>query len=681
MTKIILCDLSHTTQGPTSELVPYPIGCIKSYYHTYGKYEADIILVKDPNILGQVFAEFEPQIVGFSNYMWNSDLSARFARMIKNLIPETLIIFGGPNFSPELTRQEEWLKKHDMVDLYLTGEGEIPFKEAVDKWITSGSIEAVKNADIFGTRAISKGKLLNVSRLTRNGTQDAPRMIDLDCMPSPYCMGYLDDFLKESTLVPLMESNRGCPFTCTYCVDGMAVRSKVYKAPTARLIAELTYIAERYQGKSIYFADANFGMYREDVDFCRAIKQIKKKYDFPHYIITSTGKNQKSRIIECSKLLEGTLRVAASVQSLDGEVLQNIKRSNIPYKQLIDLSQQLSNTNANTYSEMILGLPGDTRMKHVNGVMALVDAGFNEIRMHSLLLIEGSEMETVQQRSKFGLETMHRVLQRSFGAYPFGSETIRSIELEEVVVCGRGFSFEDYLYCRRFNLSVALFYNERVFFELQNFVKQRGEKVSEWLMYLHNDIDNISGPLRDVYDRFTQETKDELHMCREEIVGQFLTNDDFFQSFIQGVRGNNLLFNTQAHVFVYLMAELHDFTFQRTRNYLVSKNVELSPFDLAYLSDLERYSFEKKRNFTDLDSYHDLEFTFDFTALELEQFEKIPTHKTPSRIRFFYEPWQRTFFSDQFRVHGLTPQSLGKIFARSPIKNAQRHVVRIGDGK
>ena len=87
MTKILLCDLS---QGPTSESVPYPIGGIKSYFHKHTKFDADIRLIKDPNVLGEAFLRYTPEIVAFSNYMWNRHLSTEFARKIKEVNPETL---------------------------------------------------------------------------------------------------------------------------------------------------------------------------------------------------------------------------------------------------------------------------------------------------------------------------------------------------------------------------------------------------------------------------------------------------------------------------------------------------------------------------------------------------------------------------------------------------------------
>jgi radical SAM superfamily enzyme YgiQ (UPF0313 family) len=211
------------------------------------------------------------------------------------------------------------------------------------------------------------------TRARSDGYDDSPRIADLNQTPSPYLKGYLDEFLTDSSLVPLMECNRGCPFSCTFCVDGISARSKVNKVAVDRLEAELTYIAQRHSGKYLFIADTNFGMYAEDVEFCKIMAGIKERYNFPLYLQVSTGKNQKARAIECADLLKGSLRFSAAVQSLDEEVLSNIKRSNISYEQLIDAASQVAQIDGNTYSDVILALPGDSKVKHMNTVCSLIN--------------------------------------------------------------------------------------------------------------------------------------------------------------------------------------------------------------------------------------------------------------------------------------------------------------------
>ena len=110
MDKIYICDISHTSQGITSEYVPYAIGCIKSYFHEHGEQEAEVRLFKFPEMLMTEFAREKPTMVGFSNYMWNLDISYLFAKAIKKVSPETLIVMGGRNYPIETHRQEKWFQ-------------------------------------------------------------------------------------------------------------------------------------------------------------------------------------------------------------------------------------------------------------------------------------------------------------------------------------------------------------------------------------------------------------------------------------------------------------------------------------------------------------------------------------------------------------------------------------------
>ena len=73
-------------------------------------------------------------------------------------------------------------------------------------------------------------------------------------------------------------------------------------------------------------------------------------------------------MLEASRLIDGALRLSGSVQSLDPEVLENIKRANINADGLMDLALRASEVGANSYSEIILALPGDSKVKHFKTV-------------------------------------------------------------------------------------------------------------------------------------------------------------------------------------------------------------------------------------------------------------------------------------------------------------------------
>ena len=213
MDKIYLCDISHTSQGITSEYVPYAIGCLKSYFHEHGDEEAEVQLFKFPEKLAAEFEQAKPTMVGFSNYMWNLDISYTFAKAIKKVAPGTLVFMGGRNYPIETHRQEKWLQNYPAVDVYITGNGEEPFQKVADVWLKTHSINEVKHAKIDGVHSFINGKLhKTVLAQAKDGYDEEPRVQDLLRIPSPYLMGYLDKFLIDPRLNPLVESNRGCPF-------------------------------------------------------------------------------------------------------------------------------------------------------------------------------------------------------------------------------------------------------------------------------------------------------------------------------------------------------------------------------------------------------------------------------------------------------------------------------------
>jgi len=677
MDKIFICDISHTSQGITSEYVPYAIGCLKSYFHEHAKQEAEVKLFKFPEELAVEFPQQKPTMVGFSNYMWNLNISYMFAEAMKKLSPKTLIVFGGRNYPIETHRQEKWLKDHPAIDIYLTGNGEEPFQKIADVWLETHSINKVKRAEIDGVHSYVDGKLhKTVLVQAKDGYDQEPRVENLAQTPSPYLMGYLDEFIVDPRLNPLVESNRGCPFQCTFCADGISAQNKIYKTNPKRFEDELTYIAERYKGKYLLIADDNFGMYPEDVEISKIIARCREKYDFPHHLQVCAGKNNQARIIECSDILKGTLRLGASIQSMDDEVLKNVKRSNISYQKLIDVSMRVSDTEASSYSEVILSLPGDSKEKHYSTIDKVVDAGINQVRLLTLIILDGSELGTDSEIKKFNIKTRYRAVHRSFGNYEIGGEVLPSVEIEEVCVENESLPFEDYIECRRFALTVTIFYCDKIMFELTQFIKNMDFKVSEWLHYVHEDYVGFPEKLSEIYDQFTKETIEELAESKEDFERWIKYEPGIMDDYINGDRGNNVLFNTQARVHLEAIEQLHEVAFRCAAEFTKVDQHKDSAHLLKYLKELERYALSKRKNFTDIHNTYAEDFSFNFIALELENFKNLPAEESPTTARFYYEQWQKDYFEDTIRRHGESIQSMGKIYSRIRIKSLQRVVAR-----
>lgn len=668
---IFLGDLTHVTPfGYGTEMTPYPIACIKSWFKHYAKHgpDCDVRLFKHPQRLIDAFLRDRPGVIGLSNYMWNLDLSYTIAERIKQRFPETLVIFGGPNYPLEDAERERWLQAHPAVDVYVLGEGEGPFAALVDEWYDSHDLEAVKRTTIDGCHALVDGKL-------RKGGNGSPRITDLDLIPSPYLQGYLDDFLEEVALTPLMESNRGCPFTCTFCVDGIGARTKVYWKSASRFEQELEYVAERYKGKVLDLADVNFGMYKQDIEITKAIARVKAKYGYPAYLHVATGKNQKTRVLECAELLQGAMRVAASVQSLDRDVLANIKRENISTDEILKVAQMSNATDANTYSEVILGLPGDTKEKHMRTVLQLADADMKLISMFTLMMLDGTELTTSRSREQWQCGTRFRVVPRCFGIYDFDGQTLLAAEPEEVVVESSTMSFDDYLDAREFALTMGLFYQDRILYELYRFLGQFGLKVSDVLTILHERRMSFSDGITALYRSFNQETRDELWESRDALQ-QFVKSDrSVIEKYIAGELGNNILFRHRAKALLHLVDDIHDAAFGVVSEVLAQQDPEAARRHEPYLAELKRYSAMRKRSlFAEQDRYTGL-FEYDMEALFRNHFEGLPRRlDEPVEILFYRTDEQLAMLTSQYAQYGRELNAIGRIISRMAMSKLQRAV-------
>jgi len=667
---IFLCDLTHTAQGYAAELTPYPIACIKAWLHEYSSYRDRwrVEIFKDPQRAIDAFLGKWPAVVGFSNYMWNLDLSLAIAQRVKQSSPTTLVVFGGPNFPLEAHRRLAWLRRHPAVDVYLIGEAEESFTTLVDRWREEADLTLALRPGISGAHALVGGQMLA-------SDEKSPRISALDRIPSPYLKGYLDDFLKEVALTPLLETNRGCPFTCTFCVDGINDRTKVFRKSADRFVAELEYVAQRYRGKVLTLADLNFGMYTQDLDAARAIAASKAKYGYPQHLQVSTGKNQKARVLACADLLEGSLRLAASVQSLDPEVLTNIRRSNISTADLIAVTRQANALDANSYSEVILGLPGDTKEKHFNTVLQLADADVKFIPLYTLMMLEGTQLATTASREEWNLRTQFRVVPRSFGRYSWGGEKFHAAEIEEVCTASTTLPHAEYLECRSFALTMGLFYQDRILYELYSFLRHHDLPPSRMLRALHERRHALSPRITALYRSFDEATSSELWDSAAGLTSSFATDPSMIDRYLSGELGNNVLFRHRAIALLSLIDDIHIAAFNLAAELLRERDATLANSAAPYLGELSEYSRLRKRSLFDLRAEYRASFRFDFEDLMAQDFSTSPrVLSAPVELRFFPTDSQTAMLEDQLRVHGSDVNGKAKVIARIPVAKLQRAV-------
>ena len=137
----------------------------------------------------------------------------------------------------------------------------------------------------------------------------------------------------------------------------------------------------------LWLVDSNFGMYNEDLETCKSIAECQTQYNWPEYIQCDTGKNNKPRVLSAARLVKGAMRLSGSVQTLDSDVLKNIKRSNISGDSLMQLAVEAAEIDADSRSEIILGLPGESLKSHFQTIDTVIDARFNHVNTYQLMML------------------------------------------------------------------------------------------------------------------------------------------------------------------------------------------------------------------------------------------------------------------------------------------------------
>jgi len=280
-----------------------------------------------PDKLWAAMQDAPPDVLMLSNYMWNEYLSFHFAALMKRLRPETLVVMGGPNIPLEDDRQLAYMRAHPEVDLYALGEGDILAREIIRHFLDAGASLARFREREVPSSIYRRGD----GEMARTGMWERER--SLEEIPSPWLSGALDEFF-DGKLAPLLETNRGCPFQCTFCVQGVRWYTKVHNFGKDRLREEIDYIGRRIKAESpsmgfLRIADSNYGMFERDVEISSYIGEAQKKYGWPTFIDATTGKNRPERVIESLEQVNGAIVLYQSVQSLDDDTLRNIKRQNI----------------------------------------------------------------------------------------------------------------------------------------------------------------------------------------------------------------------------------------------------------------------------------------------------------------------------------------------------------------
>ena len=377
MEKVALCVLNskyiHSSLAPWCLFTAAKEKC--SYGYSFSVIEGTIN--EDSESIFRRIMDEKPSFVTFTCYIWNIKKTLSLCRKIKESAVDITVILGGPEVA---YNQREILEKNSCIDYVFSGEGEVILPEFL-----SGKTEDVK-----GVSFIKDGKVRISFREEGEGAD----------YPSPYCSEY---FASLKNRIAYIESSRGCPFSCAFCLSGRC--GKVRFFPLERIKKEIISLA-RYGAKTVKFVDRTFNCNleraKEILSFIKDNygKEISDDVCFHFEIAAHIADEDFFSLIE--SMPSGSVQFEAGIQSFNVKTLQAIGRSDNTEKICENIRRLVSYGNCHIHIDLIAGLPEENFASFTEGFNRAYSLKAGMLQLGFLKILHGSPMG--EEREKFPCE-------------------------------------------------------------------------------------------------------------------------------------------------------------------------------------------------------------------------------------------------------------------------------------
>lgn len=414
-------------------------------------------------------------IIGVSSYVWNEQNSLAIAKDYKRRNPNGIVVFGGPQVpdskkqfrrvrTTELNPEELQRKRmnftpdfhqaHPFIDIACHGEGERVFKAILEQMAIDDCHD--------------KSQIPSASYLDTNGffhfNSKLERMKDheLANTPSPFTTGVFDKLMAaypDQKFIDMYETDRGCPYQCSYCDWGGATEDRISRFTMEQIYADIMWAGE-HKIPYFFLCNANFGILERDVQIAEFFAESKARYGYLEGVSTQNAKNPKKHTIEALKVLERAGLNKATVmsqQSLNPATLKAVRRDNMKLDEYYDMQRQLAAEGVYTMTDIIIPMPEETNQSIIDGISTLISNGqHNRIQFNNLSILRNTEMGNPEYQGQYKMEIVRTKIINGHGKK---NDSISGIdEYQELVVATNTMPLSDWRKTRALCWMVNLIY-------------------------------------------------------------------------------------------------------------------------------------------------------------------------------------------------------------------------------
>ncbi len=462
---------------------PFAAGLIQAYAKRHFPYPDDLefkeIIYKFPKNRREIDEICEKlsecDILGVGNYTWGEQHSLVLGQEYKKRNPNGILVFGGPqvpdskkqfrlNRTTELTAEEQkrqrinftpdYHRAHPEIDICVHGEGERVFTKILEQMAIDGCYNKRLIPSISYTDA--NGNFCYNNKLERMKNNELAEV------PSPFTTGVFDKLIEENpdqVFITMYETNRGCPFSCTYCDWGGATEDRVSEFPMTQIYNDIMWCGQ-HKVPYWFICDANWGIKERDEQIAEFFAESKVKYGYPEAVSTQNSKNPKAHTIRALKALERAGLNKATVmsqQSLNPPTLKAVRRDNMKLEQYYEIQKELAAQRIFTMTDLIPGMPEETFDTFFDGIATLITNGqHNRIQFNILSILCNTEMADWEYQERYGFKTVKTKIINAHGSKNDSDTGID--ELQEFVIGTNTMPPEDWVKTYILCWTVNLFY-------------------------------------------------------------------------------------------------------------------------------------------------------------------------------------------------------------------------------